>query len=129
MIRIAMIVALTLLAAFAQASPLPPAARTEIAALLNVLAQSDCEFYRNGNWYAGAKAASHLQRKFDYLNKRDLISSAEAFIALGASKSSMSKEIYQVRCPHEPAVPSALWLNELLDELRGEPRNPGENLD
>ena len=78
MIRIALFVALTLLAAFAQATPLPPAARTEIAALLNVLAQSDCEFYRNGNWYAGAKAASHLQRKLDYLNKRDLISSAEA---------------------------------------------------
>lgn len=115
-----------LITSLALASSLPPSARSELAALLGFLENSDCEFYRNGSWYAGPKAASHLQRKLDYLDKRDLIASAEAFIIQGASKSSMSGEEYQVRCPGEAAVPSAEWLNARLHKLRaeGERENP-----
>lgn len=118
MTSIALFLALILQSAFAQADPLPAAARTEITALLGVLANSDCEFYRNGSWYAGPKAASHLQRKLDYLERKELVTSASSFIALGASKSSMSGETYQVRCPGQAAVPSADWLNLRLQQLR-----------
>ena len=117
--RTSLLIAFAQLATFAHAASLPPAAHAEITALLGVLANSDCEFYRNGSWYAGPKAASHLQRKLDYLDRKDLVTSADAFIALGASKSSMSGEAYQVRCPGKAAMPSADWLNQNLDELRG----------
>lgn len=118
--RILLFITFFLLAALALASPLPHAARAEIMALLDVLAKSDCEFYRNGSWYAGARAASHLQRKLDYLDRKDLLASAENFIALGASRSSMTGKDYQVRCPGESTVPSADWLNQRLDQLRGD---------
>ncbi|MGB0135064.1 DUF5329 domain-containing protein [Dokdonella sp.] len=118
--RILLITTFFLHSAVALASPLPHAARAEIRALLDVLEQSDCEFYRNGSWYAGPKAASHLQRKLDYLERKDLLTGTDTFIALAASKSSMSGEVYQVRCPGKTAVPSADWFNAHLEQLRGE---------
>ena len=100
----------------------PPAAvRAEIDALLQALAKSDCEFYRNGNWYAGPKAASHLQRKLDYFERKGLISDAASFIAAAATRSSMSGEAYQVRCPGQPAEPSAQWLSHELEQVRAGP--------
>lgn len=116
--RVVLFSVLAVLATMVRASALSPVAHAEIAALLDGLARSDCEFYRNGSWYAGARAASHLQRKLDYLDNRDLVATADAFIALGASKSSMSGEVYQVRCPGEAAVPSAEWLNRKLAQIR-----------
>jgi len=111
-------VILFVLANLAQASPLPPAARVEVTALLKVLADSDCEFYRNGSWYAGPKAASHLLRKLEYLEDKDMLTDVDSFIELAASKSSMSGETYQVRCPGKAPLPSADWLNQRLDVLR-----------
>lgn len=113
-----LIMALAVMANFAQASALPAEAREEIAAVLKMLADSNCEFYRNGSWYAGSRAASHLQRKLDYLEKKGLISSADVFITLGATESSMTGEAYQVRCPDEVAEPSAQWLRRRLELLR-----------
>jgi hypothetical protein len=118
--RIPALTLLVLLAGLAQASSLPPATRAEITALLDVLMHSECEFYRNGSWYAGPKAASHLQRKLDYLERKELITSTDSFITLAASKSSMSGENYQVRCPGKGAMPSADWFHQRLDQLRGD---------
>lgn len=112
------VILLAFLANPAQADPLTPVVRAEVAALIKALADSDCEFLRNGSWYAGSKAANHLQRKLDYLERQHLVTSADAFITLGASKSSMSGEAYQVRCPGHAVVPSADWLKQQLEQLR-----------
>jgi hypothetical protein len=119
--RTLLFILLALLASTAPANPLPPETRAEVTALLAALGSSDCEFYRNGSWYAGSKAASHLQRKLDYLEKRDLLTTADSFIALAATKSSMSGKPYQVRCPGEAAVPSSEWLGTQLEQIRARP--------
>jgi hypothetical protein len=93
-------------------------AQDEIAALLRRLDGSDCQFYRNGTWYTGSRAASHLQRKFDYLHDKGRITDAESFIALAATRSSLSGEVYQVRCPGQPAESSAAWMRRTLENVR-----------
>ena len=61
----------------AQAAPLSAPARTEVDALLARLQASGCQFNRNGSWYSGADAKSHLLRKLEYLEKKDLVKSAD----------------------------------------------------
>lgn len=102
----------------AQAGTLTPAARSEIDALLGVLARSDCQFQRNGSWHGADAARAHLQRKFDYLYKRAAVATAEQFIALAATRSSISGETYFVRCGGDAPVASADWLNAKLQQLR-----------
>ncbi|WP_429204667.1 DUF5329 domain-containing protein [Massilia sp. UYP11] len=102
---------------FAHAEP-PPAARQEIAHLIGYLTASGCSFQRNGSWHEAAKAASHLQRKYDYLLKRDLVASSEDFIARAASESSLSGKPYQVRCGGNAPVASAAWLRAELAKYR-----------
>ncbi len=92
--------------------------RSEINALLQALGASQCEFFRNGTWYDSKAAESHLKRKFDYFERKHLLSSADAFIDDAASRSSMSGTAYQVRCPDQPAQPSADWLKQKLEQLR-----------
>ena len=106
-----------------------PAAKAEIQALLDDLGSSPCEFYRNGTWYKGADAKAHLNTKYEYLLKRDKVGSTEEFIDRAATRSSMSGEAYQVRCPDQAPVPSATWLiNELLQIRKKQapaiPRDP-----
>ncbi|GAB3331503.1 DUF5329 family protein [Marilutibacter aestuarii] len=86
--------------------------------LIDALGGSGCEFERNGRWYDGARAATHLRRKQAWLLERDLISSSEQFIERAGTQSSMSGRAYQVRCPGREAMPSARWLNEALESLR-----------
>jgi hypothetical protein len=106
------------LAFVAQAGTLSPAARVEIAALLNRLETSGCQFNRNGTWYAATDARAHLQRKLDYLENRGLVESAEQFIDRGASTSSMTGRAYLVRCGSEQPVESQAWLKTQLRALR-----------
>ncbi len=103
---------------FAHADATSAATQAEIAELLHELGTSHCDFFRNGNWYDSAKAESHLKRKLDYFERKDLLTTADAFISDAASQSSMSGEAYQVRCPGGQAQPSADWLKEKLEELR-----------
>ena len=100
------------------AAPSPKAQR-EIQGLLDALSASSCEFQRNGTWHGRDEAREHLQRKYDYLLKRDLADTAEQFIERAASKSSMSGRAYQVRCPGQPVQPAAVWFKARLDALRG----------
>lgn len=113
-------VALTLMtvsgAAFAE--PLPAAAKAEVTAVLNRLEASGCEFNRNDRWYSGARARSHLEKKLAYVEKSASVKTAEGFIFLAASKSSVTGEAYQVRCGGRAPVASAAWLLQQLDELR-----------
>ncbi len=94
-----------------------PAASAEIDHLLVFLAGSGCEFYRNGTWYPPAAARAHLETKYEYFAKRDLIRTAEDFIRLAATESSMSHKPYQVRCGGEEQT-SAVWFGTELQRFR-----------
>jgi hypothetical protein len=90
----------------------------EVGHLLDYVAQSGCQFNRNGKWNAGEAARAHLQRKYDYLEKRQLAPDAESFIERAASTSSMSGKPYQVRCAGKAPVPSGPWLSAELQRFR-----------
>lgn len=109
------------LAGLAQAAPPPAPVQAEIDALLTALQASGCAFQRNGRWHAGAEARMHLQRKRDHLEDRGAIGSAEDFIALAASESSMSGRPYRVRCAGAEAVDSRGWLLQRLQGIRRQP--------
>lgn len=94
------------------------AAPPEIDSLLAGLERSGCRFQRNGTWYDAAKAADHLRAKRAYLEKKGKIGSAEDFIRLAASGSSMTGKPYRVACPAQPEVESKVWLEERLRSLR-----------
>jgi len=94
-------------------------AKQEIDALMGALGDSGCEFQRNGKWHDAGEARSHLQRKYDYLLKKNLVGTAEQFIERAASKSSISGRDYRVRCPNQAEQPSALWFQAQLRRLRG----------
>jgi hypothetical protein len=93
-------------------------ARAEIAHLLQHLESSGCQFQRNGSWYAPARAASHLNQKYEYLLKKGLVTSAETFIERAATESSASGKPYAVKCGDAAAVPSATWLRDELLRFR-----------
>jgi hypothetical protein len=95
-----------------------PKVQAEIAHLLDYVATPGCQFNRNGSWYEGAEAKSHLQKKYDYLVKRDLVTDAESFIAGAATESSMSGKPYLVRCGGGQAVASAVYMKEELARFR-----------
>lgn len=102
----------------ASAAPLPASARAEVDVLLTRLQTSGCEFNRNGSWYAGADAKAHLLKKLDYLEAKDMVSTAEQFIERGATASSMSGKPYLMRCAGKAPVESAAWLRAELQQVR-----------
>ncbi len=95
------------------------AAQREIEGLMQVLEQSGCRFQRNGSWHDAAEAHRHLQRKHDYLRKRNLAANAEQFIERAASRSSVSGKAYRVACPGQAEQDAASWFNQQLARLRG----------
>lgn len=90
----------------------------EIVGLIDALAHSGCQFERNGRWYDADRARAHLQRKYDWLRKRDLVATPEQFIERAASRSSLSGKPYHVRCPGKPVQESATWFDAVLRRLR-----------
>jgi len=90
----------------------------EVAHLLDFLGHSGCQFKRNGTWYDADKARDHLQDKYVYLLKRDLVPNAQAFIERAAATSSMSGKPYEVKCGTGQPVPSARWLGDELQRYR-----------
>ncbi|WCE31982.1 DUF5329 domain-containing protein [Vibrio sp. SCSIO 43137] len=89
---------------------------SEIAALLQQLNHSDCQFIRSGKKYSGAEAKKHLSGKYDYA--RDKIKSAESFIENIASESYFTGKAYLVECSGEGLVESRIWLTEKLTSYR-----------
>jgi len=98
-------------------------ARSEIAHLLKYLETSGCQFQRNGSWYVPDRAASHLNQKYEYLLKKDLVATAEQFIERAATESSASGKPYAVKCGDAAAVPSADWLRAELQRFRTNKEN------
>jgi hypothetical protein len=96
----------------------PDATRAEVAHLLAAVEKSQCKFNRNGSWHDAKAAREPLQKKFDYLDKRDMVTTTESFIERGASTSSSSGKAYEMQCGSGKAVTSAAWLNEELARYR-----------
>lgn len=94
------------------------ATKLEIEHLFSYLKESGCQFFRNGTWYNANEAAGHLNRKYQYLQDKGLVPSAEAFIERAASQSSMSGKAYRVRCGSNPVVNSADWFSAELERYR-----------
>jgi hypothetical protein len=93
-------------------------ARQEIAHLLDFVAQSGCQFNRNGSWHDSKAARDHLQEKYDYLQRRNLVPDTRSFIERAASESSWTHKAYQVRCGNGQTITSAQWLNGELERYR-----------
>ena len=79
--------------------------------MLSFVEDSGCTFIRNGSEYPAAEARAHLQKKLDYLERKDLVASSEDFIERAATQSSLSGKPYH----------SADWLNQELRRLRQAP--------
>jgi len=93
------------------------AADTEIRALIQAVAESGCEFNRNGSVHSAEAAAEHLELK--YSRGKRYAHSAEAFIERLASKSSWSGKPYQMVCDGEEQ-PAGDWLTATLEEFRNQ---------
>ncbi len=115
--RMSLILAALLAAPLAHAAPGAQAQR-EIALLIGSLEGSQCRFQRNGSWHDAAEARAHLQRKYDYLLKKDKVDSAEQFIERAASQSSMSGKPYRIQCPGQSEQTAAAWFGARLQALR-----------
>ena len=96
----------------------PETAVKEINHLLDRVANSGCEFYRNGIWFKGNLGQSHLRDKYEYLVKKDMIGAATDFIDKAATASSMTGIAYRVRCKGQEDVLSNQWLTDELKRYR-----------
>lgn len=89
----------------------------EIDALIARVGQAQgVVFVRNGSAHSAAEAAAHLQRKRIAAGGR--FASAEQFIDLVGSRSSVTGRPYRVRAADGHEVDSALWLRRLLRDVR-----------
>lgn len=112
---------LAISAAVAEAAP-SAATQREIGGLMQALERSGCRFQRNGSWHDPLQARAHLQRKYDYLLKRDMVDSAEQFIERAASRSSISGKPYRVACAGVAEQDAAPWFLAQLRQLRSQDR-------
>jgi len=108
----------TLQCSIAVAEPVTSPVNAEVTQLLNKLEASGCKFNRNGNWHSSSEAKSHLLKKLSYLERKTTLSSAEQFIELAATKSSLSGNPYLVKCGTTDAVQSSVWLTAELKGIR-----------
>jgi hypothetical protein len=91
-------------------------AEVEIEYLLSFVAESGCVFIRNGTEHQSREASKHLMKKYNYAKSR--ISSPELFVSRIASRSSMTKKAYVVRCEGEE-MKAGRWLTDALIAYRG----------
>ncbi len=111
-----LVFALSLLAPML-ASAAPVTQSPEINALIARVAQTrDVVFIRNGSDHTAAQAAAHLQRKLSAAHGR--ITTAEQFIDVLGTRSSFTGIAYRVRFADGREVESAVWLRQLLRDIR-----------
>ena len=72
-------------------------------------------FIRNGKEYSSQKAADHLRLKWKKAGRR--VETAEDFIELCGSRSSISGKPYKIRLPDGRIEDSGVILKELLKEI------------
>ena len=102
----------------AGAAELEPRTRDEIAALIDSVRRSDCEFIRKNTAYSASDIGRLLDYRLAKLLDSQRIASAEQFIELAATKGSKSGKPYMVQCGGRPAVRSADWLKQRLATIR-----------
>ena len=90
--------------------------KSEILYLLNTVKTTQCMYERNGDLHKGSEAVQHIQKKYDYYKKE--INSAEDFIRLSATKSTMSGQKYHIVCKGQKPQDSDAWLLQRLKEYR-----------
>ena len=90
-------------------------AETEIRSLIQAVAESGCDFERNGSLHSAEVAAAHLELK--YSRGKRYADSAEAFIKRLASKSSWSGKPYQMICDGQTQS-TGDWLTAALQGIR-----------
>lgn len=88
----------------------------EIQHLLDYVSASGCTFVRNGVESDAAAARKHIEAKYTYA--KGYVASAEDFIRVAASRSSMTGEPYVVRCGSSQFL-SGDWLTDELRRYRG----------
>lgn len=107
----------------ASAAPAPPvtAEMREIDALIaRVERAQGVVFVRNGRDYSAAEAAAHLRRKFKAARGR--VRTPEQFIEHLGTRSSITGRAYRVRLAEGRELDSALWLTQLLRQIRNADR-------
>lgn len=93
----------------------------EIEALLHFLAGLDgATFIRNGDAHTPAEAEAHLRMK--WTKQKSEIASAEDFIRLCGTKSSVSGEPYVIRFKDGHEEEAGRVLRKQLDVIRTKPR-------
>jgi len=95
-----------------------PAVQQEIGKLLAYLEASGCGFQRDGQWHDARAARAHIETKYQYLLRRDLVQSTDDFIERAATSSSMGGGVYTVRCADGVVQPSGVWLRRELVRFR-----------
>ncbi len=112
-----LLLALALVLALASPTRAEPdsASEAEIQYLLEFVANSNCDFIRNGSSHDPAEAADHLRLKYKRGGK--YAGSAEQFIDRLASESSWTGKPYTVNCGGR-IEPTRDWLHGALADYR-----------
>ena len=88
--------------------------KKKIEFLISSVEKLECaKFIRNGSEYNGQEAAKHLRMK---LQNVLVVQTADAFIRLCASKSSVSGKPYMIRLPDGKTIKSEKYFREKLKE-------------
>lgn len=112
---------MSLLVGVAQAAS--PTEQQKIDYLIDSVGQlQGAQFVRNGSAYDAAKAVSHLRLKLRYAGER--VQTADDFIRLCATGSSMSGNPYLIRFADGHTEPSAQWMHERLAVYASSPTRP-----
>jgi hypothetical protein len=93
-----------------------PALKPEIDHLLTYISSSNCVYIRNNTEHSSTDAVKHISRKYKHFF--DEIKSAEDFIELSASRSSLTGKDYWVRCGSGDSMKARSWLITELHAFR-----------
>ena len=114
-----LLVCLLLLSPFARADTVPPPESRKIEYLITAIESlQNAEFIRNGTAYDGKSAADHLRLKLQKAGSR--VETAEDFIRICASMSSVSGEPYRIRFFDGGLTTSEAYLRQKLAEFANE---------
>ena len=90
--------------------------RQEIDHLLEFVANTDCQYDRNGTVHNGPEARDHINMKYEHYRKK--VKTSEDFIKYSATKSMMSGRKYKIHCPGSKTMNASDWLLEELQHYR-----------
>jgi len=101
--------------------------QAEIRFLLAHIEQSNCLFWRNGEWHVPDDAREHIEQKYQTAERWGFVDSAEDFIHYAATESTISGDPYKVQCDGQAEMASADWLTHALKTYRQRKLSDREN--